>query len=152
MHKILIISDDQSLLSATKLMVRGRYDVLTSDDGRTGLALLRDFEKISAVICETQATNMLGVDFLTEAANTAPNAALVMMTDPNRDENPRDAAGRPGHWHTIEKPLMAGEFLSLLDRLVRGNGRLPPDGNSGDQAGGAQRPHCREPTPTRNSA
>jgi len=97
--------------------------------------LLRDFKKISAVICDTRATNMLGVDFLIKAANTAPSAALIMMTDPNRDEKPRDAAGRSTLWHTLEKPLMAGEVLSLLDWLVSGNGCLPPNGNSRDPGG-----------------
>lgn len=129
MQKVLIISDNQTVLAATKKLVLGRYDVLTTDNALTAFTLLRDFKKISAVVSDTRAGDISGAEFLTEAAKIDSTAALVMMVDPDRAENQQGKAGRPAVWHSIEKPFDAGQLLTLLERLVGRSAPLPPNGN-----------------------
>lgn len=133
MQKVLIVSYDLSVLSVARQILLDQFDVLTTDDGTTAFALLRDFKGIDAVICDTKASNMTGLDFLAEASQIVPGAAIVLMTDQTDDAARKQEAAAPPSWRRIEKPLDGRSLLAVLDRSPDDTATPPGSGSFGKE-------------------
>jgi DNA-binding NtrC family response regulator len=80
-HKILIVDDDPEVLSvfATTLNATGHYDVLTAENGKIALELVK-FIKIHAIAADLNIPDMDGIQLLRAIHRREPNMSLFLMT------------------------------------------------------------------------
>ncbi|HKL82228.1 MAG TPA: response regulator [Desulfobacter sp.] len=80
-HKILIVDDDPEVLSvfATTVNATGHYDVLTAENGKIALELVK-FIKIHAIAADLNIPDMDGIQLLRAIHRREPNMSLFLMT------------------------------------------------------------------------
>jgi len=80
-HKILIVDDDPEVLSvfATAVNATGHYDVLTAENGKIALELVK-FIKIHAIAADLNIPDMDGIQLLRAIHRREPNMSLFLMT------------------------------------------------------------------------
>ena len=80
-HKILIVDDDPEVLSvfATAVNATGQYDVLTAENGKIALELVK-FIKIHAIAVDLNIPDMDSIQLLRAIHRREPNMSLILMT------------------------------------------------------------------------
>jgi DNA-binding NtrC family response regulator len=80
-HKILIVDDDPEVLSvfAAAVNATGRYDVLTAENGKIALELIK-FIKIHVIAVDLSIPDMDGIQLLKAIHRREPNIGLFLMT------------------------------------------------------------------------
>jgi DNA-binding NtrC family response regulator len=78
--KILIVDDEENILSALKrLFRRENYEIHTATSGEEGLAIM-DRHEVDLIISDLKMPFMNGVEFLTKAKEKNPGALRIMLT------------------------------------------------------------------------
>lgn len=72
-HKTILVVDDEpnSLFVTSQILMDQSYQVVTADNGKQALDMLRK-EKVNAVITDERMPGMSGMDVLREAKNMIP--------------------------------------------------------------------------------
>ena len=80
-QKILIVDDDPKVLSvfATAVNATGQYDVLTAENGKIALELIK-FIKLHAIVTDLDIPDMDGIQLLKATQRREPNMGLFLMT------------------------------------------------------------------------
>ena len=78
--KILIVDDEENILSALKRLFRKEnYQILTAESGEEGLRIL-DEQQVDLIISDLKMPLMNGVEFLAKAKEMKPDALRIMLT------------------------------------------------------------------------
>ncbi len=78
--KILLVDDDQSILSVFKRSLDRMFTVIIADSGLRGLDVLQEQGPIAVVIADYRLPDMDGVQFLARARQIAPDTVRIMLT------------------------------------------------------------------------
>lgn len=76
---ILVVDDEERILTALKSLFRMQYDVLATTDGNQALEYLRQ-QKVNVVISDQRMPIMLGVDLLRQAREISPATVRILLT------------------------------------------------------------------------
>lgn len=80
-HTLLIVDDEQELLSALTLALRGQgYRILTATNSREALELLA-INPVQVILCNQHIANMSGIDFISLAAKLYPDTMRIVLGD-----------------------------------------------------------------------
>lgn len=81
-HTLLLVDDEKSIIRALqRLFRREGYCILTADNGRNGLELLKSYEEpVSMIISDQRMPEMNGAQFLEKAKELHPNAIRYLLT------------------------------------------------------------------------
>jgi serine/threonine protein kinase len=77
--RILIVDDDERILSALKSMFRQRYHVFVTTDGNKALDFLRRYQ-MHVVISDQRMPIMLGVELLRQSREISPRSVRILLT------------------------------------------------------------------------
>ena len=77
--RLLVIDDEQRILSALKALFRSHYHVFTTTDGDKALDFLRRYP-MHAIICDQRLPSMPGVEVLRRARQISPNSVRILLT------------------------------------------------------------------------
>jgi response regulator RpfG family c-di-GMP phosphodiesterase len=114
-RRVLIIDDEEALRSAMSKFLRARgYDVVVSDSGPRGLALLQA-ERFDALLCDVRMPGMSGIDVVPRALELKPDLAILMLTAVNDPSSVTEALAH-GAMDYLMKPV---EFTDLANAVER---------------------------------
>jgi len=126
---VLVVDDEASILEALeKVLVKEGVEVLTAQDGRTALDVLRR-QPVSVMITDLRMPGMSGDDLLKAAKAITPEVEVIVMTAFGTVENAVEIM-KHGAYDFISKPLKRAAVVAAtrkaLDKasLVAENQRL----------------------------
>ncbi len=117
-HKILVVDDEEDMLSMVERIVSSRrqYDVLKAGNGCSALDIL-DVHNADVVLADMSMSGMSGLE-LTEAIRKKwPEKTVVIMTAYGSIENAVDAM-KAGAYDYLTKPFQSDDLILLLDRAM----------------------------------
>jgi thioredoxin reductase (NADPH) len=138
---IFSIDDDPSVLSAVERDLRGHYGqdyrIIPINSGRAALEYLKKLEQRSETVAlflvDQRMPEMSGVEFLTEAIKTYPQAKRVLLTAYADTQAAIDSINEVGLDYYLMKPWHPPEerLYPVLDELLgdwKAHARLPYEG------------------------
>ncbi|OGR12417.1 MAG: hypothetical protein A2277_03345 [Desulfobacterales bacterium RIFOXYA12_FULL_46_15] len=112
--KILVVDDEQNIRqSFTDFLEDREFNVLTAENGRTGLAVLAK-ERVDVVLLDLRMPGMDGLEVLKQGTKIAPDTPMIVISGVNRIGDVVEAL-RQGAWDYLEKPILD---LSILAHAV----------------------------------
>lgn len=129
-HKILIVDDDPEVLSvfAAALRAEGRYDVLTAENGKIALELIK-FIKMDVVAAGLNISDMNGIQLLKAIRRREPDIGLFLMTWHSADEFQGSVEGvNPDT--VFEKPLDMPTVLAVIRARIKADPKREIEGFS----------------------
>ncbi|HAR63804.1 MAG: hypothetical protein DKM50_08675 [Candidatus Margulisiibacteriota bacterium] len=79
-NKILLVDDEDNILSSYKRMLKNKYIIETAAGGAAALAVLNTRGPFSVVICDYKMPGMNGIQFLAEIKDLFPDTIRIMLT------------------------------------------------------------------------
>ena len=80
-HTVLIVDDEINNLQLLKRTFRGKYDILTAQNGLEALEVVKQFgDKISLIVSDQKMPVMEGTDFLKQVRQSHPQIVKILLT------------------------------------------------------------------------
>jgi DNA-binding response OmpR family regulator len=125
MNTILIIDDEEDLVFFIKsaLELHGRYRVLYSTDGKSGIEIARR-EKPRLILLDIMMPEMDGLEVLKELKEDSQTMAIpvVMLTAKNDDHSMTEAFGSYAQYYIV-KPVEMDVLAAQIDYVLSLTGR-----------------------------
>jgi two-component system probable response regulator PhcQ len=116
--KILIVDDEESILSSLKRLFRKEnYEVLTAKSGEEGFGILNQ-EEVNLIICDLKMPRMNGVEFLSQAKEKSPEALRIMLTGHADLRSVLDAIDRGEVYRFLLKPWNDDELKLIIRQAL----------------------------------
>ena len=119
MTKIMIVDDEEHILSAVKRMFRRYRDWDIESYSSPELALRRaQCCVFDVVISDYKMPTMNGVDFLAELKSMQPNAVRVLLTGSVQVSTLLESINKAGVFRFIAKPWDDNEFIEIVQAAI----------------------------------
>lgn len=118
-HRILIVDDDPSIRSMLEMILReGKsYEILTAENGRKALDVIKNHKQIDVVLTDIQMPRMNGMELLKEIKSIDPTLPVIMITGfPTIDIAIR--CMKEGASDFITKPFKFDQVELILSRTI----------------------------------
>ena len=143
-EKILLVDDEDNLLSAVKRQLKGKYEVCSAHSPTVALQIIAKEGPFAVIISDMRMPGMNGIEFLNESQKLSPGSIRMMLTG-NSDQGTAANAinnsqifrflNKPCSTETIEKALSdaINQFRleqverSLLESTLQGSMQLLTD-------------------------
>lgn len=113
--KILLVDDQENLLSALKRQLRGRYDVLTANGGKAALEIFDTEDSIAVCICDMRMPGMTGLEVLAAMKERAPETVRMMLTGNADQATAADAINSGNIFRFLSKPCEPEDLMDGID-------------------------------------
>ncbi len=118
MSKVLIIDDEQSLLTTLELLFSSEgYEVITASDGREGVQRIEQEGLPDLVITDIRMPDMDGMQVLRHVRKIDPWLPVVLITA-QADKDDAIRACNEGAYHFLEKPFRNHKLLQVSSEAV----------------------------------
>jgi two-component system, OmpR family, phosphate regulon sensor histidine kinase PhoR len=122
MQTVIIVDDEKVIRVGLKRLLSAEgYRVLTAENGREALALVRS-ENVDVVLCDLKMPVMGAVEVLEEVGATHPGLPVIVLTGQGTVENAVECM-KKGAYDFVTKPFRTDYVLSVIKSAVE---RLPP--------------------------
>ena len=122
MNKVLIIDDEQSLLTTLEMLFTSKgYSVQTAGGGKQGLEILTSDNLPDLLISDIKMPDLDGIEVLREVKKIDPYLPVVLITA-HADKQEAIAACNEGAYYFLEKPFGNKELLKICSEALE-NGR-----------------------------
>jgi DNA-binding NtrC family response regulator len=122
MNKVLIIDDEQSLLTTLEMLFTSKgYSVQTAGGGKEGLEKLSPDNLPDLLISDIKMPDLDGIEVLREVKKIDPYLPVVLITA-HADKQEAIAACNEGAYYFLEKPFENRELLKICGEALE-NGK-----------------------------
>lgn len=122
MNKVLIIDDEQSLLTTLEMLFTSKgYSVQTAGGGKQGLEILTPDNLPDLLISDIKMPDLDGIEVLREVKKIDPYLPVVLITA-HADKQEAIAACNEGAYYFLEKPFKNRELLKICGEALE-NGK-----------------------------
>lgn len=117
-RKVLLVDDDEKILSSYRRSLRGEFDVHVANGGEAGLKTLVEEGPFAVVVSDFKMPVMNGVEFLSEALAAAPDTVRMMLTGYVELENAMNAVNKGHVFRFLAKPCSTDLLRKSLDEGI----------------------------------
>jgi serine/threonine-protein kinase len=110
---VLFVDDEARILNALGALFRSRYRVLTAEDPRRALEILKDVH-VHVLVSDQRMPHMLGVDLLRQAREISPQTVRILLTGYSDLASIVGSINQGEVWRFISKPWDANEIQATL--------------------------------------
>jgi DNA-binding NtrC family response regulator len=115
--QVLVVDDELSVRESMKMILNGRFDVLTADSGYGALELVKQKEFDVVVLDIRMPPGMSGIDVLRHIKEVEESPEVIMVTAYASLETAKDAV-KLGAYDYIEKPFEMEDFREIVHKGV----------------------------------
>ena len=117
--KILIVDDDQSILSIFEFILQqAGYTIITTTSGTECVNIVRSNGDIDLIFLDLKMPEVSGLEVFRQIQKIRPNLLVVIMTGYTADELLKEAF-EMGAYGIIYKPFDVEEVLSIIDKIFK---------------------------------
>ncbi|MCX8012222.1 MAG: response regulator [Desulfobacterota bacterium] len=118
MTKVLIIDDERPIRETLDMLLREKgYEVLTSESGEKGLALIQK-NPLDIVILDLRLPGMNGIEVMREIRKIFPKIIIILITAYHNEDVYAEAENF-GIYGYLLKPINIGELETLIESAVK---------------------------------
>jgi DNA-binding response OmpR family regulator len=120
-HTVLVVEDDPSIVKIMDdILEFNNYNRMFAFTAEEGLEIIKE-NSIDMIITDTNLPNMSGEKFIAKLSSLNLRPPIIVITDENID-NFLKLALKYGLGNILQKPLKKDELLSLIHKLITGQG------------------------------
>jgi response regulator RpfG family c-di-GMP phosphodiesterase len=119
MEKILLVDDDQNILSGYRRSLRNEFRVETAEGGQAGLEALRGNGPFAVVVSDLRMPGMDGNQFLREVRSTFPDTVRMMLTGQADLQSASEAVNEGNIFRFLFKPCPQEVLSKALGDGIR---------------------------------
>lgn len=116
--RILCVDDEPRVQQGIRRMLFKSFDIVATDSGEAGLALLSRDESFQVVVSDMRMPNMNGAAFLTEVRNRKPDITRILLTGHADVDAAVAAVNRGQIFRFLTKPCPPDELATALTDAV----------------------------------
>ena len=117
---LLLVDDERSILSSVKRLLRNEgYEILTAEDGLSGLDRMANAHDVGVVICDGLMLGMTGAEFLCEVKDRYPDTVRILLTGFTDPEVTNEAMRTCDLFKLLSKPWDDTELLQTVRAAFR---------------------------------
>lgn len=119
--KVLLIDDDEAVVSYLAVKLGKHYDVVSTTDSRFAVAMATQ-ERPDVVLCDIDMPHLTGGEVAAALAGDARTAAIpvVYLTSLVSPEEARELQGQLGGRPGVAKRAQLAELMAVIDRVCGG--------------------------------
>ncbi|MEK7398087.1 MAG: hybrid sensor histidine kinase/response regulator [Candidatus Poribacteria bacterium] len=114
--QVLVVDDDLGNRESMKIILNGRFDVLTTDSGYGALELVKQKE-FDVVVLDIRMPGLSGIDVLRRIKEVEEAPEVILVTAYSSLETAKDAV-KLGAYDYIEKPFEMEDFREVVRKGV----------------------------------
>ena len=118
MYKILLVDDDENILSGYKRILRNDFQMFVSTDAASALTHIKEHNDFAVVISDYNMPKMKGIEFLSIVKEKQPNAVRVLLTGNAELQMAIDAVNEGNIFRFLTKPCSNQLLLNIIWRGV----------------------------------
>ena len=118
-EKILLVDDDQNILSGYRRSLRNEFHVETAEGGEAGLEALRANGPFAVVVSDLRMPRMDGNQFLREVRSAFPDTVRMMLTGQADLQAASEAVNEGNIFRFLFKPCPQDVFTKALGDGIR---------------------------------
>jgi len=117
--KILLVDDEQNILSGYKRNLRTFFNVFTASSGREGLNIIKESGPFAVVVSDFKMPEMNGNQFLSKVKDISPDTVKMMLTGFADLETTMDAVNQGNIFRLLTKPCSTEKLLASLNDGIK---------------------------------
>ncbi|GBD90070.1 hydrogenase transcriptional regulatory protein hupR1 [bacterium BMS3Abin04] len=117
--KILLVDDEQNILSGYKRNLRTFFKVFTAGSGREGLNVIKESGPFAVVVSDFKMPEMNGNQFLSKVKDISPDTVKMMLTGFADLETTMDAVNQGNIFRLLTKPCSTEKLLASLNDGIK---------------------------------
>jgi response regulator RpfG family c-di-GMP phosphodiesterase len=103
-EKILLVDDEQNILTGLKRQLRGTFNIVTAEGGHKGLEALEEQGPFAVIVSDMRMPEMNGIQFLVKASEICPDTVRMMLTGNAGLETAMHAVNEGNIFRFLTKP------------------------------------------------
>lgn len=112
--RLLVVDDEDAILETMSFTFMDDYEVITTNDARRGLEILKEQSPVAVVLTDQRMPHMTGVEFLREVYQHHPETVRIMLTG-FADSDATIQAINDGHIYAyLDKPWEPAELKQTV--------------------------------------
>lgn len=116
--KILLLDDEEKVLSSLRRQLRGIFDVSTCSNPLEALHVISTGQEFEVVVCDQQMPEMTGTEFLKRLDVVSPSTVRVMLTGNSDQQTSVEAVNAATVFRFLNKPCPAASLISTINECV----------------------------------
>lgn len=117
--KILLVDDEEHVLSGYKRNLRSHFDVHTAESGKLGLVSIQKNGPFAVVVSDFKMPEMTGNQFLSHVKVVAPDTVRIMLTGYADLPTTIDAVNDGNIYRLLTKPCSSEKLIATINDGVR---------------------------------
>ena len=118
-HTVLLVDDEINNLQLLKRTLRGKYNILTAQNGKEGLEVLENnADRISLIVSDHKMPVMEGTEFLEKANQISPDVIKILLTGFSDIEILTDAVNKCNLFQYMLKPFDPQELEQVIENGI----------------------------------
>ncbi len=116
--KILMVDDDENILSGYKRTLRSRFTVITANSADEGIEKIKSDKPFAVVISDFKMPGKNGIEFLTIAREMIPETTRMLLTGYADLQTAIDSVNKVNIFRLITKPCESEDLIKIIDQGV----------------------------------
>jgi len=116
--KILYVDDEPINLMLMQANLEKKYNVLTADNGFSGLDILSNDNEIKVVISDMKMPNINGIEFINKAKKISPEAVYYVLSGFEITDEIQDAIDNSLIRKYLQKPFNMNEIAEEIETAL----------------------------------
>ena len=117
--QVLLVDDEQNVLSALRRGLRGRFELDTADGGSVALEMIRERGPYAVVVTDMRMPEVDGLDVLSSVRKSHPDTMRVMLTGNADQKTAIDAVNQGAIFRFLNKPCPAEVLGDTIEAAMR---------------------------------
>ncbi len=117
--QVLLVDDEQNVLSALRRGLRGRFDLETAEGGPVALEMIRDRGPYAVVVTDMRMPEVDGLHVLSSVRKSHPDTMRVMLTGNADQKTAIDAVNEGAIFRFLNKPCPADVLGDTIEAAMR---------------------------------
>lgn len=119
LSKILLVDDEENILSGYRRNLRGHFEVHTAEGGKNGIAKIKKDGPFAVVVSDFKMPEMNGNQFLSQVREINPDTVRIMLTGYADLPTTIDAVNEGNIFRLLTKPCSGEKLIANLNEGIK---------------------------------